>query len=178
MGGTTPEAGDWKMGEGYAHDILGDLNVGSVGWTDWNILLDMSGGPNHVGNNCDAPMFVDNAKNELYLHPQYYYIGHFSKYLVRGSRRIKASVTGSRSYTGPGRPYGTCTGEDGLQATSFLRPDDQIAVVVMNCDDKPVDFVLKAGKRNALTTVPAHGIQTYLFPKDGPELSTRNILYL
>jgi len=164
--GTTVEDGDWKMGEGYAHDILGDLNVGSVGWTDWNLLLDTTGGPNHVGNNCDAPMLADNTKEELYLHPQYYYIGHFSKYLLPGSKHITATVTGSTTYQGANRNYGTCTAEDGLQATAFLRPDDQIAVVVLNCGDLPIDFKLKVGLRVAPATVPAHGIQTYLFPKN------------
>ena len=39
--------GTWSKGEGYGYDIMGDLNAGSSGWTDWNILLDHEGGPNH-----------------------------------------------------------------------------------------------------------------------------------
>ena len=39
--------GTWARGEGYAQDILGDLNAGAGGWTDWNLLLDQEGGPNH-----------------------------------------------------------------------------------------------------------------------------------
>jgi hypothetical protein len=37
-------------GERYAHDILGDLNAFVQGWTDWNVLLDAQGGPNHLQN--------------------------------------------------------------------------------------------------------------------------------
>ena len=32
--------GTWSKGEGYGYDILGDLESGGVGWTDWNIVLD------------------------------------------------------------------------------------------------------------------------------------------
>ena len=39
---------DWSRAEKYAHDIIGDLNHHVVGWTDWNLVLDERGGPNHV----------------------------------------------------------------------------------------------------------------------------------
>merc|ERR1712196_421322 len=38
--------GDWGRGELYGHDILNDVLNWAVGWTDWNIVLDDSGGPN------------------------------------------------------------------------------------------------------------------------------------
>ena len=78
-----PRQGDWSFGEGYAHDIMGDLNAGGgrhrissyfvarsaymvnhislvqgAGWIDWNLLLNEDGGPNHVGNVCDAPVIA------------------------------------------------------------------------------------------------------------------------
>ena len=28
--------------------MINDFNSGTVGWTDWNILLNQNGGPNHV----------------------------------------------------------------------------------------------------------------------------------
>ncbi len=40
----------WAVGERYGHDIIGDLNNWTVGWTDWNMVLDERGGPNHVNN--------------------------------------------------------------------------------------------------------------------------------
>ncbi len=42
--------------EMYAHDIIGDFNAGMNGFIDWNLILDRQGGPNHVGNYCDAPV--------------------------------------------------------------------------------------------------------------------------
>ena len=36
-----------RNGEIYGHDIIGDLNAGTNGYIDWNLILDYSGGPNH-----------------------------------------------------------------------------------------------------------------------------------
>jgi glucosylceramidase len=50
--------GDWHRGVEYAHDILNNLRNWVVGWTDWNLCLDLQGGPNWVGNWVDAPILV------------------------------------------------------------------------------------------------------------------------
>ena len=73
--------GSWDLGERYAHDIIGDLNNWTVGWVDWNMVLDERGGPNHVDNLCDAPVIADTTRNELYYQNSFYYLGHFSKYI-------------------------------------------------------------------------------------------------
>jgi len=161
--GTTLAEGDWHFGEGYGHDILGDLNAGSVGWIDWNLILDENGGPNKVNNTCDAALMTNFSTGEIYKHPQFYYLGHFSKFILPGSERLWTDVLGSKSYSGKSRDYGTCTGDDGLQATAAVRPDGMIAVVVLNCGDDAIDFKLRNGQRALKATVPAHGIQTYLF---------------
>jgi hypothetical protein len=54
-----PHWGRWELAERYARSILNDLNRWTVGWIDWNLLLDEQGGPNHVGNFCSAPMLAD-----------------------------------------------------------------------------------------------------------------------
>ena len=46
----------WARAERYAHSILADLAAGSQGWVEWNLLLDAMGGPNHLGNLCDASL--------------------------------------------------------------------------------------------------------------------------
>ena len=40
--------GEWRFGEQDGCSMINDFNSGTVGWTDWNILLDEKGGPNHV----------------------------------------------------------------------------------------------------------------------------------
>lgn len=48
----------WARAERYAHTVLADLATGSNGWIEWNLLLDSIGGPNHLGNLCDAPVLA------------------------------------------------------------------------------------------------------------------------
>lgn len=48
----------WARAERYAHTILADLAAGSNGWVEWNLILDPIGGPNHLGNMCDAPLLA------------------------------------------------------------------------------------------------------------------------
>lgn len=167
--------GTWARGEGYGHDILGDLNAGSAGWTDWNIILDQDGGPNHVNNFCDAPVLADLRTDApvLHYHPQYWYLGHFSKFIAPGSVRVATTVeTTARKSPAEdadcqGWPaYGTCDDLGGLQATSFLRPDHQLAVVLMNCgDDEVSDVAITITDGSTVSTsIPGHSIQTYVFP--------------
>ena len=74
----------WKNGERYGKSMINDFNNGTVGWTDWNILLDENGGPNHVGNFCFSPIHADLSTGQLIYTPSYYFLGHFSKFIVKG----------------------------------------------------------------------------------------------
>jgi hypothetical protein len=37
-----------------------------AGWTDWNLALNMEGGPNWVKNFVDSPIIVDSKNNVFY----------------------------------------------------------------------------------------------------------------
>lgn len=76
----------WSNGEHYAHDIMGDMNNWVVGFIDWNLILDMLGGPNHAGpDECeglikcgsDAMLLADTDSQVVYPQIFYYYVGHF-----------------------------------------------------------------------------------------------------
>jgi glucosylceramidase len=167
-GSQTPNGG-WVLGEGYAHDMIGDLNAGATGWIDWNLMLDGAGGPNHVGNMCEAPLIVKDGN--VNQHEQYWFMGHFSKFVLPGSIRLKSKVQNTQRYSGPVRPYGACTGDDGLEAAAFERPDNQVVVVALNCGEQPLDFAIRLSGHASETpvirvTVPAHAIQTYVFPRE------------
>jgi glucosylceramidase len=115
----------WQWGENYARSMVHDFNNGAVGWTDWNILLDQQGGPNHVKNFCFAPIHGDVNTGQLYFMNSYYYIGHFSKFIRPGARRIISS-----------------SNRDGLQTTAFINPSGKIAIVVLNLSDEKIPFQL------------------------------------
>ncbi|MEM6261579.1 MAG: glycoside hydrolase family 30 protein [Bacteroidota bacterium] len=134
----------WKHAERYGRSIINDFNQGTVGWTDWNILLNQNGGPNHVGNYCFAPIHGDTEKGELIYTPTYYYIGHFSKFIRPGAKRI--STVSSRSH---------------LLSTTFQNEDGSMVSVVMNQHDEAIDYRLYLGTVEAIqASIPAHAMQT------------------
>jgi glucosylceramidase len=134
---------NWSLGEKYGYSMVNDFNNGCVGWTDWNILLDEKGGPNHVGNFCFAPVHADTRTGQLIFTNAYYYIGHFSKFVHPGAKRIAASSNRAQ-----------------LQTTAFLNTDGSIAVVVLNTTGEklPYRLILK-GKEAAAESMP-HSIST------------------
>jgi glucosylceramidase len=129
--------------ERYGAALINDFNNGAEGWTDWNILLDEKGGPNHVGNFCFAPVHADSRTGELTFTPSFWYLGHFSKFIRPGGHRVSAASSRST-----------------LQTTAFANPDGTVATVVMNASDKPVDYRFFLGKDEASVSIPAHAIQT------------------
>ena len=138
--------GAWDLGERYAHDIIGDLNNWTVGWVDWNMVLDERGGPNHVDNLCDAPVIADTTRNDVYYQSSFYYMGHFSKYIRPGAVRIASSAT-----------------SEALETTAFKNPDNSIAIVVMNRTDTEIKFNLKLDGKIATCSNPAHSIITMIY---------------
>lgn len=138
--------GEWFTGERYGRNMIGDLNNWTEGYLDWNLVLNEEGGPNHVGNYCDAPIIADTEKDKLHYNSSYYYIGHFSKYIKPGARRIAWSSE-----------------LDDLEITAFKNPDGNIALIVMNETDEEKDFVLKTEAGGVELIIPAHGIQTLIY---------------
>jgi glucosylceramidase len=134
---------DWKWGENYAHSMISDFNHWCTGWTDWNILLDEAGGPNHVQNYCFAPIHADTRKGTLHYQNSYYYIGHFSKYVRPGARRIAYSSS-----------------QESLEATAFINQDGQRVAVLLNRTDKPMSCQLWCDGKAARLELPAHAIGT------------------
>jgi glucosylceramidase len=137
--------GAWEPGERYARNMIGDFRNWVVGWMDWNIALDARGGPNHVGNFCDAPVIVDTKSGEVHYQSSFYYIAHFSRFVKNGARRIVS--------TG---------GPAGLESIAFINPDKAVVAVVLNAAGAPADFVLSIEGESISCHIPAHAIQTYV----------------
>jgi glucosylceramidase len=134
---------DWGHGERYGRSMINDFNNGTVGWTDWNVLLDEKGGPNHVGNFCFAPVHFNTQTGELIYTNSYYYIGHFSKFIRPGAKRIISSASRSQ-----------------LLTTAFLNVDGTVAVIVMNQSNRKITYKLCIGHNAAEITSLPHSIQT------------------
>lgn len=137
--------GRWEHGEGYARQMIGDMSNWVCGYVDWNIVLDQRGGPNHVGNFCDAPVLVNTDTKEIRYTPAFFYIAHFSKFVLPGARRIASSG-------GPVK----------LQSIAFANPDGSLATIVLNETESPVAFTLSSGGGSQVCSIPARAIQTYV----------------
>jgi glucosylceramidase len=138
----------WSLGERYGYSMINDFRDGAAGWTDWNILLDETGGPNHVGNFCFAPVHADTRNGRLIYTNAYYYIGHFSKFVRPGARRIAAS-----------------SNRASLQTTAFVNKDGSIVVIVLNMTDQPIPYHLLLKKEWAVTESLPHSIATLIIKK-------------
>ncbi|KAG5187979.1 Glucosylceramidase, family GH30 [Tribonema minus] len=87
--------GSWARAEHLAHDVLADLEAGAGGWVDWNIFLDYDGGPNHAGNLCDVPIYANEDHSGAVVGPMYHFMGHVSRFVPPGSRRIASHARGA-----------------------------------------------------------------------------------
>jgi len=138
-----PHHGEWSLAERYARSIIQDLNHWTVGWIDWNLLLDEYGGPNHVGNYCSAPVLADAGRASLHFQSSYAALGHFARFMQPGAQRVLCAAT-----------------REALECTAALNPDGSLAVVALNRSDVAQHFNLCVGKRQAALHLPAHALLT------------------
>ncbi len=137
--------GKWETGERYGHNMIGHLRNWTVGWVDWNMVLDIEGGPNHVGNFCDAPVIVDTKAAEAHYQPAFFYIGQISKFVKPGAFCVASTPGGNE-----------------LQNVAFKNENGAIVVVVMNQTDQPRAVEIAIGARAGSSVCPPHAIQTYV----------------
>jgi glucosylceramidase len=137
---------EWQWGEQYGKSIINDLNNSASGWIDWNVLVDETGGPNHVANFCYAPVIGNTKTGELIYMNSFYYLGHFSKFIRPGAKRIICS-----------------SNFDDLHATAMVNPDGSIVLVVMNRTGTPIEFYTWIENRGFKAGSLPHSISTYTF---------------
>ncbi|XP_017164835.1 matrilin-2-like [Poecilia reticulata] len=137
--------GSWDHAEQYAHDILEDLNHYVVGWTDWNLALDQTGGPNWVKNFVDSPVIVDAKRDVFYKQPTFYSMAHFSAFLWEGSQRVGVSASAKTQ----------------LEFSAFVRPDGSVVLIVLNRSSSAIQFeVWDPAVGYIPCTAPAHSLLT------------------
>jgi glucosylceramidase len=122
---------------------VNDLNHWAVGWIDWNLLLDETGGPNHAGNYCSAPIIADRRLGDLHYESSYAAIGQFARYIRPGASRV---LCGSSL--------------DDLEVTAFEHGAGGLAVVALNRTDTCIPFDLRLEGQFAALESPARSIST------------------
>ena len=140
-----PHIGSWKLGERYATSIINDLNRWTRAWLDWNLILDETGGPNHVGNYCSAPIIVDTQSDTILYQSSYYYIGHFSRFLKRGDQIVKSNLKSKE-----------------LLALSSINKSNELTSVVMNKSDQDIHFTYLIDEIKFKLKIPSRSIITII----------------
>ncbi len=148
--------------EDYAREMSGNFNSYAVASCDWNLMLDQNGGPYHnrtakpvtvagrvlenKSGGCYAPIIYDTKKGELILTPTYYYIGHFSRFIERGAKRVECT-----KYT------------DDLTVSAFVNPDGTRVAVIMNTADCEMPAIIRNNDLCTRIDMKPHSIITALF---------------
>lgn len=147
------DVGSWVRAKKYAIDIIDDINHDVVGWIDWNLCLNVHGGPSYTGNLVDSPILVFPEFNAFIKQPMFYAMGHFSKFVPRGSKRIQVTQK--------------CGWKKSLWNTAFITPQNNVVVVLYN-DGKATKVNLQLGTYQAVVEMEANSIATVELP---PNLS-------
>ena len=140
-----PHLGSWEVGERYARNVIHDLNRWTVGWIDWNLLLDERGGPNHVGNFCSAPVLADTANGALMHQSSYWALGHFARFIQPGARRVLCA-----------------SARHEVECTAFVNPDASKVVVATNRHGHALHFALHIDDAQWHAELPPRSIATFV----------------
>lgn len=98
----------------YAHNYILDCLNYSNGFIDWNLLLDSNGGPNHVGNFCEAPIMFDTKNKQLIYNYSYFAIKQFSQFITPNSKRIYVSK------------------HENINIVAYHTPENKIVIIIVN----------------------------------------------
>ena len=133
---------EYQDAAAYGHDIIGNLNHGMNRWIDWNLCVDEKGGPRHVPNGFGAPVCVsgDGTYRRLLT---YDYIGHFSKYILPGAKRIG---------------FSRC--DDAVDVTAAKNTDGSIAVILLNRESQSKSYAVRIDGNVIRISVPGYTIST------------------
>lgn len=150
-----------EVAEKYGREICENFNNYETAICDWNILLSENGGPFHnrtgdseaapgvvhdpINGGCYAPVLFSAERKELVFTPIYYYIGHFSKFVARGAKRL--AVT---KYTSD------------LYVCAFKNPDDSIVLIIMNTADRDLPANIRLHGKCFQANAEAHSIMTVI----------------
>lgn len=124
--------------------IIGSMRNWSKVALNWNLANDGGYNPHTPGgcDQCKGALTLDGAINR---NVSYYIIGHASKFIPTGSKRIASTQTGN------------------LYSAAFLRNDGKKVLLVLNDGSTNLRFNIKYKGINANTTLTAGAVATYVW---------------
>nr|CAD7431410.1 unnamed protein product [Timema monikensis] len=145
---TKVDLGSWTRGEAYMEDIIQDMNHWVSGWVDWNLALDLTGGPNWARNFVDAAVIVNATADEFYKQPMFYALGHFSKFVPEGSVRVQVNLSTNT----------------GIQAVAFRAPSGCLVIIFYNRYNRDIPVTISDSDTGSFQiTVTRRSFNTILY---------------
>ena len=92
---------------------------------------------------CHAPIIYNTESKELIYTPIYYYIGHFSKFVERGAKRIATTKYNKN-----------------IKTIAFKNPDGKLVVIAMNPTEREMPAVIRHNDVCTKTIMEPHSIMT------------------
>lgn len=146
--------GNWHRGMHYALDIIHSLQHSAAGWVDWNMALDLKGGPGWLGGRLDAPIIIDKFEDAYHKSPMFYVLGQFSRYVPPSSVRVNTQILNDIY-------------DNHFETVTFSLPDkpEKLATIIVNNNPYPIDLNIKILNDQQDGT-------TYLFKCDADSVTT------
>lgn len=172
--------GNWQHAEDYATDMVKNLQFGSVGWIDFNLALNLQGGPvvsekykgkmidrehspsfsysilinlifSNIYSSANAAVMVDTKQRVYYRNPMFYAIGHLSRYVKPGSIRVKVMFYSSAHM------YAS-------QYIAFITPENYLVVFVSNNNIGPMPINIGIDTRTKVEVLlDTKSFNTFIF---------------
>ncbi|MFH5881045.1 glycoside hydrolase family 30 protein [Liberiplasma polymorphum] len=141
--------GSFETGERYARNMIGDFSNFLEGFIDWNLVLNEIGGPNHVGNYCDAPIICDTKNDVVHVNSTYYAIGHFSKYVDVGALRIDTDLDHAH-----------------IKQVAFKNPNGSIIMIFQNESEKDAIIAIPYKNDKQSVKISRRSLSTIIIKED------------
>lgn len=116
----------------------------------WNAALDTNGGPKVVGgcSGCRGLVTINTNTHAITTNVDYYSIGHASKFVRPGARRIAS----------------TESPDDGPYTVAFRNPDTSIVVVAINDAGAPRNYTFRWQAQSFSYVLPSNSVATFTWP--------------
>jgi len=125
--------------------IIGGTRNWAKGVMLWNLALDQNHGPTNGGcTDCRGVVTVNSGTGNVSYNVEYYALGHASKFVVPGARRISSTTLGGS-----------------IETVAFRNPDNSIALIALNAGSASKTFAVRWNGQTFNTTLPAGAVATY-----------------
>ncbi|MCM8731005.1 glycoside hydrolase family 30 beta sandwich domain-containing protein [Hephaestia sp. GCM10023244] len=150
---TECSGGEWSPGWAEAWPwmmrnlIIGTTRHWARGVLLWNLALDEKYGP-HLGGcgDCRGVVTIDSKSGAVTRNPEYYALGHVSRFVRPGARRIASTST-----------------DPDIESVAFVNPDGARVLVVFNGGAAPETVSIVVGGRHAPYRLAANAAATFVW---------------